>query len=83
MWLRAYRRRSERRLFARVALPISVGISEKTVAASLWMAWSRQSKRAEDEQQARTTEILESISDAFYAVDAQFQFTYVNRKADE
>jgi PAS domain S-box-containing protein len=43
-------------------------------------------KRAEEERQvqhARMTEILESISDVFYAVDAQFHFTYVNRKAEE
>ncbi len=43
-------------------------------------------KRLEDELQARldrTTEILESISDAFYAVDSDFCLTYVNRKAEE
>jgi PAS domain S-box-containing protein len=32
---------------------------------------------------ARTREILESISDAFYAVDQEWRFTYVNRKAEE
>ena len=31
----------------------------------------------------RTLEILESINDAFYAVDAEWRFTYVNRKAEE
>jgi PAS domain S-box-containing protein len=31
----------------------------------------------------RTTEILESISDAFYAVDHEWRFTYLNRKAEE
>nr|CAA9249689.1 hypothetical protein AVDCRST_MAG63-1947 [uncultured Armatimonadetes bacterium] len=31
----------------------------------------------------RTSVILESISDAFYAVDGSFRFTYVNRKAEE
>jgi PAS domain S-box-containing protein len=31
----------------------------------------------------RTLEILESINDAFYAVDADWRFTYVNRKAEE
>jgi PAS domain S-box-containing protein len=34
-----------------------------------------------NEEQLR--EILESISDAFYAVDRQWRFTYVNRKAEE
>src|SRR3712207_6800850 len=32
---------------------------------------------------ARATAVLESISDAFYAVDADFRFTYVNRRAEE
>jgi PAS domain S-box-containing protein len=31
----------------------------------------------------RATDILESISDAFYAVDWQWRFTYVNRRAEE
>ncbi len=37
------------------------------------------------EQAAReqAAEILESISDAFYAVDHQWRFTYVNHKAEE
>ncbi|HET7270621.1 MAG TPA: PAS domain S-box protein, partial [Rubrobacter sp.] len=31
----------------------------------------------------RVTNILESISDAFYAVDEEWRFTYVNRKAEQ
>ncbi len=31
----------------------------------------------------RTTDILESISDAFYAVNREWRFTYVNGKAEE
>ncbi len=31
----------------------------------------------------RTTDILESISDAFYAVDRRWRFTYVNNRAEE
>lgn len=34
-------------------------------------------------QHERAVEILESISDAFYAVDSDFNFTYVNGKAEE
>ena len=33
-------------------------------------------------QHERTAEILESLSDAFYAVDADFRFTYVNRETE-
>ena len=43
-------------------------------------------KRAEDEARAsheRTVMILESISDAFYAVDHDWRFTYINRKAEK
>jgi PAS domain S-box-containing protein len=56
------------------------------IALSKVMRDVTEQKQAEEERQAqhqRTTEILESISDAFYAVDAQFRFTYVNRKAEE
>ncbi len=33
-------------------------------------------------QYDRSIEILESVSDAFFAVDASFGFTYINRKAE-
>ncbi len=42
--------------------------------------------RAEEALRAsheRTVEILESISDAFYALDADWRFTYVNRRAEQ
>ena len=37
----------------------------------------------EEAGQRQIATILESISDAFYAVDADFRFTYVNRRAEE
>ena len=43
-------------------------------------------KRAEEEARAsheRAVTILESISDAFYAVDHDWRFTYINRKAEQ
>lgn len=43
-------------------------------------------QKAEDERNRsheHTLEILESISDAFYAVDGAWRFTYVNSKAEE
>lgn len=43
----------------------------------------RKAEEALRESHARTVEILESISDAFYTVDADFNFTYVNKKAEE
>jgi PAS domain S-box-containing protein len=45
----------------------------------------RQEPHAANPPQAHScpTKILESISDVFYAVDAQFHFTYVNRRAEE
>lgn len=41
------------------------------------------SEETAKESQRRTTNILESVSDGFYAVDANFNFTYVNKKAEE
>lgn len=32
---------------------------------------------------ARANQILESINDAFYAVDAEFRFTYINRRTEQ
>ncbi|MBP2232798.1 PAS domain S-box-containing protein [Azospirillum agricola] len=43
-------------------------------------------KRAEEAaaaQHARTVEILESISDAFYTLDHDWRFTYINSKAEQ
>lgn len=43
-------------------------------------------KQAEEQLQAahaQTTEILESIRDAFYAVDHEWRITYVNRRAEQ
>jgi signal transduction histidine kinase len=36
-----------------------------------------------EREHGRTSAILESISDIFYAVDGNFRFTYVNRRAEE
>jgi PAS domain S-box-containing protein len=38
---------------------------------------------ASEASRARMTATLESIADAFYAIDADFRFTYVNRRAEE
>ncbi|HEX5746313.1 MAG TPA: PAS domain S-box protein [Archangium sp.] len=43
---------------------------------------ARQRARAEVSEE-RITGVLESISDAFFAVDDQWRFTYVNRRAEE
>lgn len=43
-------------------------------------------KRAEEAlraSHARTAEVLESITDAFYSLDRDYRFTYVNRRAEE
>jgi PAS domain S-box-containing protein len=43
----------------------------------------RQAESVLAASRAQTLEILESISDAFYAVDHEWRFTYINRKAEE
>jgi PAS domain S-box-containing protein len=40
-------------------------------------------QEAERASERRASTILESITDAFYALDADFRFTYVNRRAEE
>lgn len=40
-------------------------------------------ERARQREFERTAEILESVSDAFYAIDASARFTHVNRQAEE
>jgi PAS domain S-box-containing protein len=51
---------------------------EKSVTEELQKVTEQVQKEHE-----KTAVILESISDAFYAVDAAFHFTYVNRKAEQ
>jgi PAS domain S-box-containing protein len=40
-------------------------------------------QEAERASERRAAAILESITDAFYALDEEFRFTYVNRRAEE
>jgi PAS domain S-box-containing protein len=40
-------------------------------------------REAERASERRAAAILESITDAFYTLDADFRFTYVNRRAEE
>ncbi len=50
--------------------------------AALEVSNARLYRHAEAARQ-RTTAILESINDAFYALDGTWRFTYVNRRAEE
>ncbi len=46
----------------------------------------RKRKEAEEalrKAHRRTSEMLESIQDAFYSIDREWRFTYINRKAEE
>jgi len=47
------------------------------------VTWHRHAPYALPSDVEQLQEILESISDAFYAVDRHWRFTYVNRKAEE
>ncbi len=61
------------------------GIVISFVDISARIVAERSLRRSEEElrnQHAHSIEILESISDAFYAVDSKFFFTYVNREAE-
>ena len=43
---------------------------------------AQQSRLEAEQAQQRTTNILESITDAFYALDRYWTFTYINRQAE-
>ncbi len=43
----------------------------------------KQTEAALAAAETRTSDILESISDSFYALDRQWQFTYLNRRCEE
>ena len=72
----------------RVMLARSVSIRAPDGALTRWVGTATDiTPRVENEQALRdsheeTVEILESISDAFYAVDNDFRFTYVNGLAE-
>ncbi|MGH1570534.1 PAS domain-containing protein [Methylobacterium sp. P31] len=54
------------------------------VAERTWAAVERaRAEKAAHALAERSREILESISDAFYAVDRDWRFTYVNRRAED
>ncbi len=47
------------------------------------IAERRKAERALQQAHAQTVEILETLGDAFYTLDHEWRFTYVNRKAEE
>jgi PAS domain S-box-containing protein len=73
----------------RLALFFAAGGFASWIVTSSRLGWQRaaETQRTTKErlraEHARTARILESIGDAFYAVDAELRFTYVNRKAEQ
>ncbi|MDX2230552.1 MAG: PAS domain S-box protein [Leptolyngbyaceae cyanobacterium bins.349] len=59
------------------------GVVRSIVAIMADVTERKQAEQSLIEAYRRNTEILESISDAFYAVDHDWQFTYINRKAEQ
>ncbi len=64
--------------------PIRNAAGETTGAVLIFrdVAERRQAEKVLQEAHARTVEILETLGDAFYALDHQWRFTYVNRQAE-
>ncbi len=62
---------------------LAIGHTRLFVAAQTELTERRRVQAALRESNHRTTEILESISDAFYTLDANWRFTYVNRRAEQ
>jgi len=73
----------------RIGLFLGAGTFVRWVVTATRLGWQRadETQRAGEErlraEHERTVRILESIGDAFYALDADFRFTYVNRKAEQ
>jgi PAS domain S-box-containing protein len=73
----------------RIVLFLVAGAVVSWVVASSKLGWQRadETERASEQrlrsEHERTVRILESIGDAFYALDSEFRFTYVNTKAEQ
>jgi len=73
----------------RIGLFLGAGTFVTWVVTATRLGWKRadETQRASEErlraEHERMVRILESIGDAFYALDAEFRFTYVNRKAEQ
>ena len=73
----------------RIGLFLGAGTFVSWVVTVSRLGWQRadETQRESDErlraEHERTVRILESIGDAFYALDANFRFTYVNGKAEQ
>ncbi|MDI3308245.1 MAG: HWE histidine kinase domain-containing protein [Acetobacteraceae bacterium] len=72
--------------FASAARQMAVALDQAEAARAELERQVRERTQAEARLQAahqHNTEILESLADAFYAVDRDWRFTYVNHKAEE
>ena len=68
--------------FSSAGLPDEDGVVRRIIAISSDISEARRAEEALQAANQRLTDILESISDAFYAVDRNWRFTYVNRRAE-
>jgi PAS domain S-box-containing protein len=58
------------------------GTARGAIAALMDITSRKQTEAQLEEAHARISAILESITDAFYALDRQWRYTYVNRQAE-
>ncbi|MGI8988869.1 MAG: PAS domain S-box protein [Bryobacteraceae bacterium] len=71
-------------MFSRSALGDAAHLSLSSICDGIAVAIQRSSNERELEaSQERTRQVLESIMDAFFAVDDQWNFTYTNRRAEQ
>jgi PAS domain S-box-containing protein len=66
-----------------VPFVILSGERDKRVATAREFVQRKQTVEALRLSRQQVVEILESIADAFYSLDHEFRFTYVNRKAEQ
>lgn len=74
----------ERWLYARLTIERNAtGNPTRLIGAHIDITARKQAEEALLQAHAQTREILESIGDVFYAVDQDFNFTYLNHKAEQ
>lgn len=73
----------QRFLIASITTPAMAVLANVLRERGLLLAHEQQARRIAEEGRARVTNIIASITDGFFALDRDWRFTYINRKAGE
>ncbi|HEX6558261.1 MAG TPA: ATP-binding protein [Longimicrobiales bacterium] len=73
----------QRVLITLVATPSMAVLASEMRERGILLAREQDARRLAEEAQLRITSVVESISDPFFALDREWRFTFLNRKAAE